>query len=111
MPNRSKIAVIGASGYSGAEIVSLLLGHPAAELTTLMTTNQERREGKAQKYSDRLPQFYRLCELEIEPVDFDELPKRDITIVFLATPNEISHQLVPKLLERKLRVIDLSGSY
>ncbi|PYV85897.1 MAG: N-acetyl-gamma-glutamyl-phosphate reductase [Acidobacteria bacterium] len=111
MPSRSNIAVIGASGYSGAEIVSLLLGHPAAQLTTLMTANQERRDNEPQKYSDALPQFYRLCDLEIEPLDLDELQKRAIAITFLATPNEISHELVPKLLERRLRVIDLSGSY
>ncbi|PYV45817.1 MAG: N-acetyl-gamma-glutamyl-phosphate reductase [Acidobacteria bacterium] len=111
MSSRSKIAIIGASGYSGAEIVSLLLSHPAVELTTLMTANQERRDNRPQKYSDALPQFYRLCDLEIEPLEVDELQKRDINVVFLATPNEISHELVPKLLERKLRVIDLSGSY
>jgi N-acetyl-gamma-glutamyl-phosphate reductase len=111
MPNRFKIAVVGATGYSGSEIVSLLLKHPAVELTTLMTANQERTEIKPQKYSEVLPQFYRVCDLEIEPLDFEALVRREIAAVFLATPNETSHELVPKFLERKLRVIDLSGSF
>lgn len=111
MPNRFKVAVVGASGYSGAEIVSLLLKHPAVDLTTLMTANHERKETKSQKYSKVLPQFYRLCDLEIEPLDFEALVRREIAAVFLATPNETSHELVPQLVERKLRVIDLSGSY
>jgi len=105
------IAIIGATGYSGAEIVTLLLRHPTAELTTLMTANQERQGGKPQKFSDVLPQFLRLCDLEIEPLDFDTLQGRDIALVFLATPNETSHELVPQLLQRKLKVVDLSGSY
>lgn len=111
MPGRFKIAIVGASGYSGAEIVTLLLRHPRVELNTLMTANQERQGGRSQKLSDVLPQFLRLCDLEIEPLDFDELQRRDIAIVFLATPNETSHEVVPQLLQRKLRVIDLSGSY
>jgi N-acetyl-gamma-glutamyl-phosphate reductase len=111
MSGRFKIAIVGASGYSGAEIVTLLLRHPSVELTALMTVNQERQAVKPQKFSDVLPQFLQLCDLEIEPLDFDELQKREIAIVFLATPNETSHELVPQLLQRKLKVIDLSGSY
>src|SRR5882724_696040 len=111
MASRSKIAIIGASGYSGAEIVSLLLRHPTVELTTLMTANQERQGAKSQQLSEVLPQFLQLCDLEIEPLDFDELQRRSIAIVFLATPNETSHALVPQLLQHNLKVIDPSGSY
>jgi N-acetyl-gamma-glutamyl-phosphate reductase len=111
MTRHFKVALIGASGYSGAEIVSLLLKHPSVTLTTLMTANQERQGAKPQRYSDALPQFYRRCDLEIDPLDFQALVKREVAVVFLATPNETSHELVPELLERGLRVIDLSGAY
>ncbi len=111
MSSLLKVAIVGASGYSGAEIVDLLLKHPAVRLETLMTANRERQAGKARKYSEELPQFYQRCELEIEPLNFDALVQREISCVFLATPNETSHELVPELLDRKLRVIDLSGSY
>ena len=110
MSRRPKIAIVGASGYSGAEIVAILLRHPLVELNTLMTANQE-RQGARPQISDVLPQFLEVSDLEIEPLDFDELRKRDIAIVFLATPNETSHELVPQLLQHKLKVIDLSGSY
>ena len=112
MTGRSKVAIIGASGYSGAEIVTLLLRHPAVEVATLMTANQERQgASRSQKLSEVLPQFLRLCDLEIEPLDFDELQRREVAIVFLATPNETSHALVPQLLQHNLKVIDLSGAY
>jgi N-acetyl-gamma-glutamyl-phosphate reductase len=111
MTDRFKIAIIGASGYSGAEIASLLLHHPAVELATLMTANEERLDARPQKYSEVLPQFFQVCDLPIERLDFAELQKRNIAMVFLATPNETSHHLVPRLCQHKLRVIDLSGSY
>lgn len=105
------VAIIGASGYSGAELAGLLLKHPVVRLNTLMTANQERQGAKSRKYSDELPQFSARCELEIEPLNLDALVQREIRAVFLATPNETSHDLVPQLLERQLRVIDLSGAY
>lgn len=111
MSSSLRAAIIGASGYSGAELVSILLRHPAVRLEALMTANQERQAGKARKYSEELPQFYQRCDLEIEPLNFDVLAQRKISCVFLSTPNETSHELVPKLLDRQLRVIDLSGSF
>jgi N-acetyl-gamma-glutamyl-phosphate reductase len=109
--DRFKVAVVGATGYSGAEIVRILSKHPAVELAALMTANLERKEIKPQKLSAALPQFHQLVELEIEPLDFDALAKRGIALVFLATPNETSHEIVPPLLERGLRVVDLSGAF
>jgi len=105
------VAIVGASGYSGAELAGLLLKHPGVHLNTLMTANQERQDGKLRKYGDELPQFYQRCNLEIEPLNLDILKQRGTRAVFLATPNETSHELVPQLLEHQLRVIDLSGAY
>ena len=111
MSKSLKVAIIGASGYSGAELVGLLLKHPSATLNTLMTVNQERQTGKSRKYSEELPQFYRRCDFEIEPLNLEVLLERKIDAVFMATPNETSHDLVPELLEKNFRVIDLSGAY
>ena len=102
-----KVAIIGASGYSGSEIVRLLLSHPEVELTTLMTANRERSGTRL--YSDELRQFRHRCDLAIEPLDYDLLRQREISLVFLATPNQTAHDLAPELLERQLRLIDLSG--
>ena len=111
MTDVTKVAIIGASGYSGAELAGLLLRHPEVRLATLMTANQERQDSKPRKYSEELPQFLGRCDLEIEPLNLDTLVQRHIRVVFLTTPNETSHELVPQLLERRLRVIDLSGAY
>src|SRR6187549_115685 len=110
MAELMNVAIIGASGYSGAELAGLLLKHPGVRLSTLMTANQE-RDARPRKYSEELPQFSGRCDLEIEPLDLDALVQRRTRAVFLATPNETSHDLVPQLLERQLRVIDLSGAY
>jgi N-acetyl-gamma-glutamyl-phosphate reductase len=111
MSDRFKVAVVGATGYSGAENVRILCKHPAVELTVLMTANLERKEAKPQKLSAVLHQFHGISDLEIEPLDFDALAKRGIALVILATPNETSHEIVPPLLERNLRVVDLSGAF
>ncbi len=111
MANRFKVAVIGATGYSGAEIVHLLLKHPLVELSTLMTANVERKETPPQLLGEVLPAFSHRCDLAIEPLDFDLLEKRETSAVFLGTPNETSHEIVPLLLKKNLKVIDLSGSF
>ena len=111
MPKKFKAAIIGASGYSGAELAGLLLKHPDVELDTLMTVNQDRQASTSRNYGEELRQFYRRSELEIAPLDFERLVNRGIDVVFLATPNETSHELVPQLLEKNLRTIDLSGAY
>jgi N-acetyl-gamma-glutamyl-phosphate reductase len=111
MSKSSKAAIIGASGYSGTELVSLLLRHPSVSLTTLMSVNQARQAGKSRNYGEELPQFYHRCDLEIEPLDLQVLLDRQIDVIFLATPNETSHELVPQLVGRNLKVIDLSGAY
>jgi len=106
-----KVGLIGATGYSGAEIVRLLLRHAAVDLAVLMTANLERKETQSRKLSEVLPQFLGLCDFPIEPLNCDRLVQLGVASVFLATPNETSHDLVPLLLERGLRVIDLSGAF
>ena len=108
---KKRVAIIGASGYSGAEIAALLLKHPSVELYTLMTANAERQGGPARHFSQELPSFLGRCDLDIEPLNIGALGERGIALVFVATPNETSHELVPQLLEQPLRVIDLSGTF
>jgi N-acetyl-gamma-glutamyl-phosphate reductase len=111
MKHRHKVAIIGSTGYSGAELVKILLKHPQVELSTLMTANRERREAEPQKYSEAVPQYQKLCDLPIEPLDIELLKKRGIVAVFLPTPNETAHELVPPLAEAGIKIIDLSGAY
>jgi N-acetyl-gamma-glutamyl-phosphate reductase len=63
------------------------------------------------RLSDIHPQLRGFGELTCEPQNIARLTSRGVETVFLCTPNEVSCGLAPKLLERDIRVIDLSGSF
>ncbi|MFO0828310.1 MAG: N-acetyl-gamma-glutamyl-phosphate reductase [Phycisphaerales bacterium] len=105
-----RIAVVGASGYAGAELVGLLLGHPEAELVALRGSSRRREEG-ATRFSDLFPKFAGQCDLDVGPVDRDELVALEPDAVFLATPHELSHELAPDLVARGIVTFDLSAAF
>ena len=111
MSKKPKIAVIGSTGYSGAEIVRLLLKHGQIDLNTLMTLNEERISSESISINQALPYFVKQCNLPIEPLNFSLLKERGVDLVFLATPNESSHRVIPELLKHDFKVIDLSGAF
>jgi N-acetyl-gamma-glutamyl-phosphate reductase len=100
-----RVAVIGASGYTGAESIEILLRHNQAELVYLTALPEEC--GIA---SDVFPQFKGRCNLQIEPLDLDKLTDlADAALCCL--PHKISMGFVPKLLDAGLKVIDFSADY
>ena len=101
-----RIAVAGATGYAGGELISILLRHPAARIVRLMAEIPKPIpiEGAHPILRGKgLP----VCELPA----LDDLRPGEVDLVFLATPHEASHNLVPGLLERGLRVVDLSAAF
>jgi N-acetyl-gamma-glutamyl-phosphate reductase len=100
-PIRASIA--GATGYAGQELVRLLARHPRAALT-LATASQ------ATSTPRRLPGLARIWDGEVRPLDVDALAGES-DVVFLALPEATSAGLAPRLLERGLRVVDLSGAF
>ena len=99
----NKLAIIGAGGYTGRELIRLLNNHPEFELVHI-TSNQ--LVGKS--YQDSFPQDKYKKEIYFQSHDSKILAG---ATVVLATPNEISMELAPKLLNLGHRVIDLSGSF
>jgi N-acetyl-gamma-glutamyl-phosphate reductase len=99
MPKR--VAIVGATGYAGAELTAILARHPGAELVALFSSSG----------STRGPVSPSLPKLLAEPFTLDALLAATPDIVFLATPNEVSAELAPKLLEAGMTVIDLSGAF
>jgi N-acetyl-gamma-glutamyl-phosphate reductase len=97
-------AIIGASGYSGVELVKILLNHPRVELAHVIGYSTV---GK--RLDDIYPYFRRKTDLEIEPYQLDNLKGMDI--VFLALPHGEAMKRVPELVDVGLRVIDLSGDF
>jgi N-acetyl-gamma-glutamyl-phosphate reductase len=100
---RPRVAVAGATGYAGQELVRILARHPAVTLTAAMSS-------AATSAPRPLPALARIWSGSVVPLDIDTLA-RDADIVFLALPETASAELAPKLLERNLRVIDLSGAF
>jgi N-acetyl-gamma-glutamyl-phosphate reductase len=106
--NRIKTAIVGASGYSGMELLRLLLGHPGVELVAV-TSRQE--AGK--ELADVFPRFRKAPGAElvfIEP-DPDAIAATGAQVAFLALPHGVAAEIARALLERGLRVIDLSADF
>jgi N-acetyl-gamma-glutamyl-phosphate reductase len=100
-----KVAIIGASGYTGAESIEILLRHPEAELTYLSALPEE-----CGKVSDLFGRFKGRCEMQVEPLDMNKLAElADVALCCL--PHKVSMGFVPKILEAELKVIDFSADY
>jgi N-acetyl-gamma-glutamyl-phosphate reductase len=108
MASKARIGVLGASGYTGAELVRMLLRHPRAELVLLTA---ERRAG--QEMRTVFPQFspFRLPTLTaIEGLDW---AKADLHMVFSALPHATTQKVIKELLVQApaTKVIDLSADF
>lgn len=102
-----RVGVVGVTGYSGLELIKLLLRHPSVECVAAMAS-----EATGERpLSEIHPQLRSLSDLVCEPQDAARLASKGVQTVFLCTPNEVSYALAGKLLERGMRVIDLSGSF
>ncbi len=100
-----RVAIIGASGYTGAECIEIILRHPEAKLTYLTAIEQE-----CGHVADIFPSFKGRCDLVVEPLDFDKLAGlADAALCCL--PHKVSMGFVPKLLATGVKVIDFSADY
>jgi N-acetyl-gamma-glutamyl-phosphate reductase len=102
-----RIAVAGVSGYSGLELLKIALRHPAIECAALMASDSTGEK----PISEIHPQLRSLCDHTCVPWNLHRLRDLHVDTVFLCTPNETSHELVPGLLAAGYRIIDLSGSF
>src|SRR5687767_13389989 len=98
-----KVAIIGATGYAGQELVRLLARHPAVQLT-LATGSQ------ATSVPRRLPALARVWDGEVRPLDLAAVT-RDAESAFLALPEAAAAEVAPALLAAGMRVVDLSGAF
>jgi N-acetyl-gamma-glutamyl-phosphate reductase len=105
MPAQLKIAVLGASGYTGGELLRLLLGHPAVEIAAVCA---ERSAGSS--LAAVFPQFRGRLDLVLERADPAALASR-VDVVFSCLPHGESAPLVAALIARGARVIDLSADF
>jgi len=97
-----RCAVVGASGYSGAELVRLLARHPLADLVSVQADSSA-----GERWEDLHPHARHLFRGRIERLDVEAL--RGLDVVFLALPHGESARVAGKLAGRVGAVIDLSG--
>src|SRR6185369_6159620 len=103
-----KVAIVGASGYSGEELVRLLLSHPFAELAAVTS-----RQYAGRPLGEIFPKFahhpraraLRFTEPKIEALAADK------PVVFLALPHGVAAEFAAPLLQGGCKVIDLSADF
>jgi N-acetyl-gamma-glutamyl-phosphate reductase len=99
------VAVIGASGYTGAELVRLLLGHPGVELAQVMA-----RRAAGQRLAEVFPHLRGSVDLTVERFDAAEVAAR-ARVAFVALPHGEAAPVVAELAARGVLVLDLSADF
>ncbi len=102
--NHIKVGVIGASGYTGLELVKILLNHPSFDLSYVANS-----EGGT-TLSELHPCLNGVCDMAVEKADMDEMAKK-CSLVFLALPHKTAMAYVKPLIAKGVKVVDLSADY
>jgi N-acetyl-gamma-glutamyl-phosphate reductase len=116
MTQSIQTAVVGVTGYAGAELARLLLHHPRLKDAPPVFVGRVDPKDEARggiPLAEIHPQLGGAFSqhLKLEPFSWDLLKTRGVDVLFLATPHEQSREWVPEALDRGLRVIDLSGAW
>jgi N-acetyl-gamma-glutamyl-phosphate reductase len=99
-----KVGIVGGTGYTGAELLRLLAGHPRAELTVITS-----RAEAGTPVADLFPSLRGHVTASFTAPDAARL--NTCEVVFCATPNGTAMQMVPDLLASGVRVIDLAADF
>ena len=99
-----KAGVIGASGYTGSELLRLLACHPGVHLAVVTSAAEQGRP-----VQDVFPALRGVLDISFSPRDAGAI--HDCDVVFFATPNGTAMKAVPPLLDAGVRVIDLSADF
>ncbi len=99
-----KVAVLGATGYAGIELVRLLTNHPDVHIEVL---GSQSFSGK--KISEVYQNFEKVLDVKCTELDMEAIKKCDVA--FTALPHGASKSVIPELLKTGVKVIDLSGDY
>jgi N-acetyl-gamma-glutamyl-phosphate reductase len=129
MSAKLKVAVLGATGYSGMELTRILLRHPHVDTPVLLRraenqnphpVSQETRDKDGApsesgnghiNLADIFPALSGNGSYPLEPLSWPALKQKGVDLLFLATPHEVSRSLVPEAVSHGLRVVDLSGAW
>ncbi len=106
-----KVAVIGASGYVGAELVGLLIQHNQVSIEHLVVSEQSSSEGKL--FSDLHGRWHGVCDIPLQSFSAEWVYNHatNLDAVFFATPHEFSAQWAQAFIDVGVKVFDLSGGF
>lgn len=99
-----KVGIVGAQGYAGRELARILNQHPHAQLSHVFTTQKDwELSYDLPEISDHTIAHYDVCDIMGQCKNLD--------VLFLATPPDVSMTLVAELIESPIILIDLSGAF
>ncbi|PHQ81365.1 MAG: N-acetyl-gamma-glutamyl-phosphate reductase [Phycisphaera sp.] len=101
------IAIVGAGGYTGQELVELVLRHPSLHIEALFGSS----DTAGKPFGSLVPRFHGCVNTMIRETSAQSIAATGVRHVFLATPHELSMTLAPKLVELGITVFDLSGAF
>ena len=104
-----KVAVVGASGYAGAQLVKMISAHSKLELTNLFVSEKSLDLGK--KISELYGFLDGICDKTLQPLTSPKDIIACADAVFLATDHKVSHDIAPELVKAGVVVFDLSGAF
>ena len=100
-----KISVIGSTGYAGKELVKILINHQKVDLVHLVSSSYA---GK--NIAEIFPEFLNKLDKKLINLDLNVV-SQDSDLVFTALPHTVSMEVVPELLKKGVKVVDLSADY
>ncbi|MEZ9177496.1 MULTISPECIES: N-acetyl-gamma-glutamyl-phosphate reductase [Vibrio] len=104
-----KTTIIGASGYTGAELALMINRHPDLTLSGLYVSANSVDAGKP--IAALHGKLTGLIDMPVQPLTNPEEVAKQSDVIFLATAHEVSHDLAPIFLENHCQVFDLSGAF
>ena len=102
--NKIKVGIVGGTGYTGVELLRLLVNHPQVQIQAITSRAESGRQ-----VADFFPNLRGHIDLAFTEPTKANLPECDI--VFFATPNGTAMQTVPNLLQAGVKIIDLAADF
>lgn len=105
MTQKIKIGIIGATGYTGGELLRLLARHPEVQLTTITS---EQSAGK--NIQEVFPFLTGVLDLKLDNLETPGLASK-ADLFFMSTPHGMGMKIIPSLLQKGLKIVDLSADF
>ena len=102
------VSIVGATGYSGLELIRLLQHHPYAKLSSIISGSQS-----GEQLTHIYPHLAGIISSDLDRLEDFQVERltEEADLVFLATPSGVSSRLLPQLIEANIKCIDLSGDF